>query len=34
MYFPKEWAELANTTYPEILAAVQAEPHSRSGLGG
>ncbi|KAL1943423.1 hypothetical protein VTO73DRAFT_4498 [Trametes versicolor] len=28
MYFPEEWAELANTTYPKILAAVQA------GLGG
>ncbi|KAI8974213.1 TAP-like protein-domain-containing protein [Trametes punicea] len=33
MYSPDEWAALANTSYPEAVAAVTAENHSQSGSG-
>ncbi|OJT06304.1 hypothetical protein TRAPUB_2844 [Trametes pubescens] len=34
MYFPATWADLANTTFPEIAAAVQGESLARRALGG
>ncbi|EIW56310.1 alpha/beta-hydrolase [Trametes versicolor FP-101664 SS1] len=34
MYFPATWADLANTTFPEIVAAVQGESLARRALGG
>ncbi|KAL1943424.1 hypothetical protein VTO73DRAFT_4499 [Trametes versicolor] len=33
MYFPATWADLANTTFPEITAAVQGEALARTTLG-
>ncbi|KAI8996230.1 hypothetical protein BD414DRAFT_477175 [Trametes punicea] len=33
MYFPGNWAPAANTTYPEIAAAVTAEYHSQQRRG-